>query len=235
MTSLQKLQRELRSHASPAKAKILQGFFKTGAGQYGEGDSFMGVTVPQSRTIAKKYKDSEFADLRKLLKSKIHEERLVALLILVQRYEKALPREQRSICEFYLRSLKYINNWDLVDLSAPKIVGKYLFYKRRDVLVSMARSSNIWERRIAIVSTFYFIQRGQFVDTLKISALLLGDGHDLIHKAVGWMLREVGKRSHETLERFLTDHYKKMPRTMLRYAIERYPERKRKQYLAGSI
>ncbi|MDO8554631.1 MAG: DNA alkylation repair protein [Candidatus Micrarchaeota archaeon] len=218
--------------ANPSKAKILSGFFKTGKSEYGEGDIFIGLTVPQSREIAKKYIDLGFNDIKKLLDSKIHEHRLIALLILVERFRKANEKQRKIIYEFYMSNTKYINNWDLVDLSADKIVGEHLFLNgNKSILYELARSQNLWKRRIAIIATFAFIKKGKFTDTFTIAELLMQDKHDLIHKAVGWMLREVGKRNQEVEEEFLMKHYKKMPRTMLRYSIERFNDEKRKFYM----
>ena len=225
------LRKDIRSLANPEKAGVLQGFFRTGKGQYGEGDVFLGVTVPQSRAISKKYALLSFANIKALLKSKIHEERLVALLILVHRYQKGDEDEKKGIVDFYLGNTKCVNNWDLVDLSADKLLGHWLFGKDTSLLCRLAESPHLWERRIAIVSTFHFIRNNRFSDTLKISGMLLGDKHDLIHKAVGWMLREVGKRDQPVLEGFLKRHHKKMPRTMLRYAIERLDEGRKKFYM----
>lgn len=221
---------------NPQKAAILQRFFKTGKGEYAEGDIFSGLTVLQSRVIAKKYKDLELSEIENLLHSKIHEERLIALLILIEHFKKN-KHEQKEIFEMYLQNTKYINNWDLVDLSAPNVVGMYLADKKRNVLYELAKSHNLWEKRISILSTLAFIvKKNEYVDTFKISDILLRDEHDLIHKAVGWMLREVGKRiSQEKEEEFLKTRYKIMPRTMLRYAIERFEEGKRKKYLRGEI
>lgn len=230
MLSLLNLRAELKSKANSKRASESRRYFKTGKGEYGEGDIFWGVVVPEIRKIARKYVDLEFRDLRELLKSKVHEERLSALLILVDKYEKG-RQDGKSIFRFYLKNTKYINNWDLVDLSAPKIVGDYLLDKNRNLVYKLAKSKNIWERRIAILSTFAFIKRNQFSEALKISEMLLKDKHDLIHKAVGWALREVGKQSQTALEKFLKTHSKKMPRTMLRYAIERLPEGKRRGWL----
>lgn len=225
------LRKDIRSLANPEKARVLQGFFRTGKGQYGEGDVFLGVTVPQSRGIATTYAALPFPDIASLLKSKIHEERLVALLVLVHRYQKGDEDEKKGIVDFYLGNTECVNNWDLVDLSADKLLGHWLFGKDTSLLYRLARSPHLWERRIAIVSTFHFIRNNRFSDTLKISGMLLGDKHDLIHKAVGWMLREVGKRDQPVLEGFLKRHHKKMPRTMLRYAIERLDEGKKKFYM----
>jgi 3-methyladenine DNA glycosylase AlkD len=228
---LNQLKHDLQKLSNPEKAKILQRFFKTGKGEYGEGDVFLGITVPLQRKTAKKYSGLTVKELQKLLSSKIHEHRLTSLLILVIKYNKATDTGKKEIFDFYLKNKKHINNWDLVDLSAEKIPGAYLFEKDKSVLYKLAESDNLWERRIAVMSTFYFIRNNQFDDTLKISGLLLNDKHDLIHKAVGWMLREIGKRDQETEERFLKKYYKTMPRTMLRYAIERFDEKKRMFYL----
>lgn len=223
---IEKIKKEIKEKANKEKAKILQKFFKTKKGEYGEGDVFLGASVPDLRKIAKKYCDTE--DVLKLLHSKIHEERFVAILVLIEKYEKG---EKEKVFNIYLKSTKYINNWDLVDVSCYKIVGDYLFDKKRDVLYKLACSDSIWERRIAVISTFYFIRKNDFKETLKLAKILLEDEHDLIHKAVGWMLREIGKRDVEKEESFLKRHYKRMPRTMLRYAIEKFPKEKRLYYL----
>ncbi len=228
------LRRELASKKS-AKAEILQRFFKTGPGEYGEGDIFLGIVVPEQRKIAKKYTDLRLIDLQKLLRSKIHEERLTALFILIDQFKSSKGIARRRICDFYFKNRKGVNNWDLVDLSADKIMGEYLLDKPKGVLYKLARSSYLWDRRIGIIATFAFIKKNKFEDTLEISEILLGDKEDLIHKAVGWMLREIGKRDLKTEEDFLKKHYKEMPRTMLRYAIEKFPEKKRKAYLGGKI
>jgi 3-methyladenine DNA glycosylase AlkD len=233
MSQLSQLQSELRSLSSPVKAKILQRFFKTGPGEYGEGDKFLGLTVPISRRLAIKYKDLSWPELTKLISSEIHEARLIALLILVHNFKKANEVEQGKIYSFYLRNTSHINNWDLVDLSAHEIVGGFLLKRPRGILLKLARSSSLWERRIAMLATFHFIYHGQADDTLKIAKILLQDKHDLIHKVVGWMLREVGKRVSLNVERkFLNAYAVQMPRTMLRYAIERLPESERRKYLA---
>jgi len=233
---LNKLRSDLNKLKNPEKAKLLQGFFKTGKGEYGGGDIFLGITVPESRKIAIKYKNLSLEEVEQLLKSKIHEERLIALLILVHNYQN--HKEKRSVIyNFYLKSANnnYINNWDLVDLSSHQILGHYLLDKDRSILYKLAKSSNIWEKRISIISTFQFIKNNQFFDTIKISEILLNDKHDLIHKAVGWMLREIGKKDESVLIKFLNKHYKSMPRTTLRYAIERFPEKTRKRFLLGKI
>lgn len=233
MSMLIQLKADMETLADPEKAAILSRFFKTGKGQYGEGDIFLGVMVPGQRRIAKKYETLSLKDIRKLLSSKIHEHRLVALIILVNQYKKGDEHDRDKIVDFYLRYSKYINNWDLVDLSAPNIPGEYLLNKDRAVLYRLARSKNLWERRIAIMSTFAFIRKNDFEDALRISALLLHDDHDLIHKAVGWMLREVGKRDFKAEEDFLKEHYRVMPRTMLRYAVERFDQTKKRLFMNG--
>lgn len=230
---LSKLKTELRQASDPAKAKVLQGFFKTGKGEYGEGDVFLGVTVPKQRALVKRYwKDLTTEDIEKLLTSKIHEERLMGVLVLVAKFQKGEENEKGKIFSFYLKHTRDINNWDLVDLSAPNIVGEHLQKRDSKILYRLAKSQSLWERRIAVLSTFAFIKRGKSKDALAISKTLLKDSHDLIHKAVGWMLRETGKRcSQKTLTDFLDQYKARMPRTMLRYAIERLPEKTRKNYL----
>lgn len=232
---LTELRKEIKKHSDPEKAKFLQRFFKTGKGEYAEGDKFLGIVVPVQRQIAKKFKALSFIDLQKLIKSGYHEERLIALLILVERFKKADDDEKEIIVKFYLDNRKGINNWDLVDLSAPKILGEYLLNKDRKILYKFAKSDDLWEKRIAVLSTFTFIKRGDFNDALKIYEIVLNDEHDLIHKAVGWMLRELGKIDIKTEEEFLKKYYITMPRTMLRYAIEKFPENKRQAYLKGKI
>ena len=225
----------LKQKANPNHAVILQRFFKTGPGEYGEGDIFIGIKVPELRKTAKEFREIHIADVEDLLMSEIHEERLTALMILIFKYEKEDEGGKENIFKKYLKNTKYINNWDLVDLSAPQIVGDYLYDRDRSVLAKLASSKSIWERRIAVLATFHFIKNYQFDSTLQIAKLLLYDDHDLIHKAVGWMLREIGKRELETEEQFLKANYKQMPRTMLRYAVEKFPEKKRKDYLLGKI
>jgi 3-methyladenine DNA glycosylase AlkD len=225
------VRKELQSLADPEKAATLQRFFKTGPGQYGEGDIFLGVIVPESRRVAKKFSQLSLGEVRELLYSGVHEERLVALLILVQKYSSAPGREKEQVVRFYLDNIKQVNNWDLVDLSAPSILGAHLMDRDREVLRRLAKSDSVWERRIAVMSTFHFIKNGEFRDALNIAEMLLQDDHDLIHKAAGWMLREVGKRDVAVEEAFLEKHCKAMPRTMLRYAIERLSERKRRSYM----
>ncbi len=236
------LRKKLEKIGEPKRAEVLQRFFKTGKGEYGEGDVFLGITVPQLRKIAIKFKNLQFSEISQLLKSKTHEERLIALLVLVQNFNIDDKKKQKKIFDFYLKNTKHINNWDLVDLSADKIVGKYLLnsgsshsLNGSSTLIKLAKSKNIWERRIAILATFPFIKNNQFDNSLKIAEMLLRDKHDLVHKAVGWMLREVGKKDLEAEEKFLKKHYRKMPRIMLRYAIEKFPEKIRLGYLQGKI
>ena len=229
---LQSLKSDLRKLATPKKAKASEWFFKTGPGQYGEGDQFIGVTVPEQRSVARKYKDLPLSETEQLLKSSIHEERLVALIILVERFRKSEQEAQKEIYDFYLANTNRVNNWDLVDLSAEYIVGGYLADKPKDTLYKLARSKSLWERRIAMIATYYYIKQGKAKYTLEIAEILLYDSHDLIQKAVGWMLREVGKRcSEQVLTDFLDKHATTIPRTTLRYAIERFPEEKRQKYL----
>ncbi len=236
--SLISLKKALRSYASPERKKSNEWFFKTGKGQYGYGDIFIGVTVPDSRKVVRQFKDLQLTDIKKLLLSKIHEERLTALLLLVYKFKIGDEYSKKQIYDFYLKNINRVNNWDLVDLSAGRIVGEYLLTrpkKDRKILYTLARSKNLWEKRIAIISTSTFLYHKDFTDTFKISNILLNDKHDLIHKAVGWMLREVGKRDQRAEEQFLKSRYKKMPRTMLRYSIERFLENKRKRYLRGTL
>lgn len=226
---------ELHELGDPVRGTHSQRFFKTGPGQYGEGDKFLGLTVPEMRRIVRKYRELDDAAVLELLSSQWHEERLVALLLMVDGYNRGDDPRRAHIHRAYLANTTQINNWDLVDASAGDVVGQHLEAGDIKLLERLARSESLWERRIAIVSTFYFIKRDEFRPTLKIATLLLGDSQDLIHKATGWMLREVGKRDRTVLDRFLKKRYRRMPRTMLRYAIERHPERVRKQYLAGTI
>jgi 3-methyladenine DNA glycosylase AlkD len=279
---LKQLQREIKKLANPQKEKLLQRFFKTGKGEYAEGDIFLGIMVPQSRKLAKKYADLNIKQLTELIRSKIHEERLIALFILINKYKTT---NHKNICfHFYIKNMKYINNWDLVDLSAPNIVGEHLLNSKSlapqprfadvvrqssvkpslvsaslsksrqqtgtqptfnssesgllrpiDILESLAKSENIWERRIAVLATFQFIKNNKFAESLEIAKILLQDKHDLIHKAVGWMLREIGKRDQAVEIEFLNKYYEKMPRTMLRYAIEKFPEELRQDYLLNRV
>jgi 3-methyladenine DNA glycosylase AlkD len=233
--SLTEIKKEIKKNANPQKAELLQRFFKTGPGEYGEGDIFLGIMVPVQRAIAKKYKDLSHKDIKELLCSDKHEERLIALLILVEQFKKGDEQKKEDIFTFYHLHRKRINNWDLVDLTAHIISGSYLMYKDKSLLYKLAESKTIWDRRIAVMSTFYFIKNNVFDDALCLAEKLLDDKHDLIHKAVGWMLREIGNRDMNTEEGFLEKHYRKMPRTMLRYAIEKFPEKKRLAYLKGTV
>jgi 3-methyladenine DNA glycosylase AlkD len=234
MTILE-IQRKLRRLANKEKAQLLQGFFKTGPGQYGEGDVFLGITVPLLRKLAKECRGTSVADSLTLLRSEIHEQRLLALFLLIHVYTQGGEAVKKRIYGEYLKNTRYINNWDLVDLSAPNIVGDHLLDRSRKPLYALARSSDLWKKRIAILATFRFIKENDFVDALAIAGMLVRDDHDLIHKAVGWMLREVGKRDMQAEEGFLKKHCQAMPRTMLRYAIERFPEAKRQRYLKGKV
>ena len=230
---LNNLKKDLKKFANPKRAKVNQWFFKTGKGEYGEGDVFIGLTMPDVRKIAKKYIHLSIKEVEQLLHSKIHEHRMVALVIWTYQFEKADNKTREKIYKAYLKNTKWINNWDLVDVTTPGIVGMFLLDKDRKILYDLAKSKNLWEKRIAILATFAFINKNkESKDTLKIAEILLDDEHDLIHKGVGWMLREVGKRvSQQKEEEFLRKYYKKMPRTMLRYAIERFDEKKRQFYL----
>jgi len=271
VNNLKELQKLIRSHTDPIRAKNSLWFFKTGKGEYGEGDKFYGLTVPQCRKIAKQFKSLSLTDLDKLIRSKYHEERLIALFILVGKFDMTTraveigitsrPRsysntnkekERVRIYDFYLAHIKWINNWDLVDQSAPRILGRYLLLINdskipgqagndkieggRKILYKLVKSKNLWEKRIAIIATLAFIKLADQYDvTLELAEILLDDKHDLLHKAVGWCLREVGKRDIATLTKFLKLHYKNMPRTTLRYAIEKFPEEIRQGYLSGTI
>lgn len=228
---LNNLLSDLKSLADLQKAKVLQRFFKTGKGEYGEGDIFFGIMVPELRKLAKKYKDLPISDVHKLLISAIHEHRLTGLFILIWQYSKSDEKKKKEIFDFYLKHRAGVSNWDLVDLSCYKIIGDFLLDKDRSVLYELAKSESLWDRRIAIVSTFAFIDRNDFSDTLNLAEILVSDKHDLIHKAVGWALREIGKKDQAAEEFFLKKHYKTMPRTMLRYAIERFEPVKRAFYM----
>src|SRR3989339_1198379 len=230
------IQKELKKYSSSKKVEILQRFFKTNTGEYGEGDKFIGIVVPDIRKVVKQNTALSLNEIVILLHSPVHEERLCALLILVTQYKVGDIKKKKQIFQVYLKNTKYINNWDLVDLTAPNIVGAYLRDKPKDILSKLAKSKNLWQKRIAILATFDDIYHKKSEETLKIAKILLHDKHDLIHKAVGWMLREVRKRVDEkVLLKFLDEHYKTMPRTMLRYAIERLSEPKRLAYLRGKI
>jgi 3-methyladenine DNA glycosylase AlkD len=227
---LEDIIKEMNENYNEKKAKGNYKFFQTHPGGYGEGDEFLGLTVPIQRKIAKKYKDLPLEDVEILLQSKYHEHRLTALYILILNFKK----KKKEVIDVYLRNLDRVNNWDLVDSSAPYLLGPYLEDKDRSILYELAKSDNLWKQRIAIISTLYFIKNNDFEDALKISEMLLNHKHDLIHKAVGWMLREIGKRDKKVEEEFLKKYYKNMPRTMLRYAIEKFPEEERQKILKGT-
>jgi 3-methyladenine DNA glycosylase AlkD len=232
MSRLGNARKELRKNADKERAKVLQRFFKTGPGEYAEGDIFLGLTAPLTRKTVKEFQDLPLSDLVKLLHSKIHEERVLALLIMVRQFDKADNGAKEKIYKVYLANTKFVNNWDLVDLSAPKIVGGFLIGKDKRILYKLAKSSLLWDRRIAILATFAFIRLGDFNDAFSVAKLLLGDKEDLIHKACGWMLREAGKRDARAEEEFLRENCRTMPRTMLRYAIERFPQKQRRLFLS---
>lgn len=230
---LSDLQKELDKLSSKKRASAMQKYFKTGEGEYGFGDVFIGITVPQARELAKKYKDMDFEDLYKLLRSEIHEKRLIALLILVYNFQRD-EMLQRRIYEFYLKNIKFVNNWDLVDLSSHVIIGGYLIDKPKDIIYKLAKSKNMWERRIAIISTFHFIKNNMFEDSLALAKELITDEMEIIQKAVGWMLREIGKKDKKTEVKFLDKNYKNMGRVSLRYSIEKFPAKSKQAYMLGT-
>jgi len=234
------IKEDLAKIADPAQESVYNRFFKTGKGQYGEGDVFLGIKNPLTRAVAKKYfKEISFKELEELLLSPIHEHRFVALVCLVEKYQRLAKTkaDKKEIFDFYIKFSERANNWDLVDISCPKIVGSYLleFPLERKILYQLVKSKNLWQQRIAIVSTYTLIKAGDLQDCLAISEILLAHHHDLIHKAVGWMLRELGKKDQALLENFLRDYYQEIPRTTLRYAIERFEEGKRKQFLLAKF
>ena len=231
MSFHEQVKAELKKLSDPEHAMKLQDFFKTGEGEYGEGDIFLGVRVPDQRLVAKKYKSTPLTDVLELLQSGVHEHRLTALFILTDQFNRGDEETRQRIVDLYLSNTAYVNNWDLVDSSAHKIIGEWLVDKARDVLYELVESKSLWERRISIISTFAFINRGDLADALALARTLIDDGQDLIHKASGWALREIGKKDQSALETFLLEHYEKMPRTMLRYAIERLPEERKKFYM----
>ncbi len=235
MTRLELLRNDLHNLADRKIADHSLKFFKTARGEYGEGDRFIGVRVPKIRKLARAYRDITASDIKNLLHSEIHEERLLATVIMVEQYKRADTAERDTLFKLYVNHTHRINNWDLVDTSVPHIVGHYLYNRDKGLLYQWAASASIWQRRMAIMATFYFIRQLQFADSLRIAEILVNDSHDLIHKAVGWMLREVGNRDLACEESFLKKYYKKMPRTMLRYAIEKFDQPKRKKYLNGEI
>lgn len=232
---MNRVQKELRALADKTYAKECLRFFKTGKGEYGEGDVFLGIRVPDQRKIAKKYFSLPLKEVKELIKSKYHEERLTGLIILLHKYDKADEKSKELLFKEYIRHFNYVNNWDLVDVSCHKIVGAHLLKRDRKILYKWAKSNDLWTKRISIISTLWFIKFGEVKDTLAISDILLEDEHDLIHKAVGWMIREAAKKEMKTVQAYLKTRYQKMPRTMLRYAIEKFPEKTRKAYLKGTI
>jgi 3-methyladenine DNA glycosylase AlkD len=233
MNAPAKLKQQLLSLANPEYAQHAQRFFKTGPGEYAEGDIFLGIRVPALRQLAKHYTDLTLRQLQGLIKSKFHEQRLFVLIVLVLQNKSADPVTQKDICDFYLHNTHYINNWDLVDTSASSILGSWLYMRDRKILFRLAKSENLWERRIAIVACHYFIKQNDFADALEIYAGLLHDKHDLIHKSIGWMLREIGKQNIAAEQRFLDQYADIMPRTMLRYSLEKFPARLKKEYMAA--
>ncbi len=230
--TLTELRRRMLAEANERRAAASRRFFKTGPGEYGEGDRFIGLTLPQMRRLEREAGDFPMNNIVDLLRSPIHEERLLALLVLVRRFRKSDERTRSTIYRQYYRHRRFVNNWDLVDLSAPSIVGRYLERRKRDVLFRLARSKSLWDRRIAMITTQYFIRQNDFKDALAVAKMLLGDREDLIHKASGWMLREIGKRDFSAEEAFVRKHVRAMPRTMLRYAVEKWPPRMRREIMA---
>lgn len=233
--SHQKVIEELKELANPEKAKHSHRFFKSGPGEYAEGDKFLGIKVPDQRKIAKKYRDLPAEEIEKLLENEWHETRLTAAMLMVYKVEKGAEEELETITKLYLKNIQAFNNWDLVDSSAHHILGRFLEDKERDLLYDLAQSNDLWKKRIAMITCFRFIRNQDFEDALNIAEILVNDEHDLIHKAVGWMLREIGNRDLETEESFLKEHYQTMPRTMLRYAIEKFDESLRLKYLNSEI
>lgn len=234
-SNVEQIEKELHRLGDPEIAQFLTRFFKTGPGEYGEGDRFLGIRVPILRKLAKRHASLELPGCRALLISPYHEARLLALLLLVQAYARGSEEQRNAIYRLYLDHTTCVNNWDLVDSSAEHIVGRHLEKREKTVLYDLARSPSVWERRIAIMATFRYVKAGSFDETLRIADMLLLDAHDLIHKAAGWMLREIGKRDQPVAEAFLRPRYRRMPRTMLRYAIERYPDALRRRYLRGEV
>jgi 3-methyladenine DNA glycosylase AlkD len=232
-SSLSEARRLLRTHANSEKAVGLQRFFKTGPGEYAEGDRFLGVMVPQTRLVARACADLPAGSIQALLRSPFHEERLLGVLILTRQYQRGTKANRDALFRLYVRNRKWINNWDLVDSSAPYVVGPHLERSNRTLLTQLAASNRLWDRRIAVLATFHFIRNGDFSDAFNLCQKLLADREDLMHKACGWMLREIGNRDRQALERFLTRHAPTMPRTMLRYAVERLPEPSRRRFMAA--
>lgn len=235
MTTATAMRAAIRAKANPEIAEHAARFFKTAKGEYGEGDRFHGVRVPVVRALVKDFRDAPLRSVVSLLKSPWHEERLFAVLLMAEQYKRGDADKRQSIFDAYLENRAFMNNWDIVDSSAHKIVAPHLEEGSRDLLYELASAASIWDRRIAMMATYHYIKRDDYADTLKLARILRDDEHDLIHKIVGWMLREVGNRDRAIEERFLKQHYKNMPRTMLRYAIEKFPEARRKAYLNGTI
>jgi len=236
MATAKDVERDLRAASKKEKIPALQRFFKTGKGEYGENDIFIGVNLPSQRVVARKYFDKlTLSEIKKLLSSPVHEHRLTALIMLNRKYKRSNDADKKNIFDFYLKHRKFINNWDLVDSSAPYILGRYLHDKPRGILTKLVRSKNLWDKRIAIVTTWAFIREKQYADALRLSKMLLKDKHDLIHKASGWMLKEISKRDSKPVEKFLDKYASVMPRTMLRYSIEKLPSDKRSYYLRKKI
>lgn len=236
MDIINSIKKELDSYNDRKRSGALENFFKAFPGGYGEGDKFIGITVPNQRATAKKFfRETSLSDAEKLLNEPFHEYRLTALFILVYKFEKAGEKERKDIAEMYLKNTASVNNWDLVDASAEKILGAYLLKRPKKILYDLARSKDLWEQRIAMIASFSFIKNREFSDALKLAEMLRDHEHDLIHKAVGWMLREIGNRDFEVEYAFLKKHYAKMPRTMLRYAIEKFDEELRQKFLKGLI
>lgn len=237
MTALQQIKEAFKAHANREKASVLQRYFKTGTGEYAEGDIFLGIPVPEQRKLAKEfYHQLSLNEIETLLNSSFHEHRLIALFILVLQFNKTKDEAgKKEIIDLYLDNWESVNNWDLVDSSAPYLLGAYLFDKPKDLLYNLAESNQLWKQRMAIIATYYFIKKNSFADTLALAKILLHHPHDLIHKATGWMLREVGNRNPDVAQTFLAEHYHTMPRTMLRYAIEKYPAQLRQQFMKGEV
>ena len=235
MTTVADLKAAVSAHANPEIAAHSARFFKAGKGEYGEGDRFHGVRVPVVRSLVRDHRDAPLRSVVALLKSKWHEERLFAVLLMADKYHRGDDRQRQAVYDAYIGNRRYVNNWDIVDSSAHKIVGPHLEAGPRDLLYDLAAAESIWDRRIAMMATYHYIRQNEFDDTLKLARVLRDDEHDLIHKVVGWMLREVGNRDRAVEEAFLEQHYRKMPRTMLRYAIEKFPEKRRKAYLNGTV
>jgi len=233
--SVHAIRQQLKKLSNDKKAIFYQRFFKTAPGEYSHGDQFIGVTVPHLRALSKQFKELPRTETLKILTSPIHEERLLALFILVLQYQRGDDKQKKSVYDFYVKKRKYVNNWDLVDTTCHKIIGAHLHTREKDLLYKLAKSRSLWDKRIAMMSTYYFIKREHYEDALNIAELLKDDSHDLIHKVVGWMLREIGKKDLSIEETFLKKYYKTMPRTMLRYAIEHFPETLRKKYLLGKV